>query len=84
MAQHLRTDPLQIEPLLEALQVLDWVGLLNETDDEHGGRFVLLCDPEQTRVAPLLARLLLRREALTEGFWGAANLENLNLAPLLH
>ena len=84
LAQHLRTDPLQIEPLLEALQVLDWVGLLNETDDEHGGRFVLLCDPEQTRVAPLLARLLLRREALTEGFWGAANLENLNLAPLLH
>jgi membrane protein len=63
LAQHLRTDPLQIEPLLEALQVLDWVGLLNETDDEHGGRFVLLCDPEQTRVAPLLARLLLRREA---------------------
>ena len=83
LARQLRTDPLQIEPLIEALQSMDWVGLLNEAGDDHGGRFVLLCDPADTRAAPLLATLLLKREAVTEGFWDAAQLDTLTLHQML-
>mgnify|MGYP006165873427 FL=1 len=83
LARALRTDPLQIEPLLEALQALDWVGLLNEAGDDHGGRFVLLCNPDQTPAVPLLDDLLLRRDGVSEGFWGAARLDTLTLAQVL-
>ena len=83
LARELRTDPLQIEPLLEALQALDWVGLLNEAGDDHGGRFVLLCNPDQTPAVPLLDDLLLRRDGVSEGFWGAARLDTLTLAQVL-
>jgi len=84
LARQLRTDPLQIEPLLEALQGLDWVGLLNEEGDDHGGRFVLLCDPADTQAAPLLDGVLLRRDAVTDKFWGVAHLDALTLAQVLH
>ncbi len=83
LARQLRTDPLQIEPLLEALQALDWVGLLSEAGDDHGGRFVLLCDPDETLAAPLVNQLLLRRDGVTEGFWATARVEALRLAELL-
>lgn len=84
LARQLRTDPLQIEPLLEALQSLDWVGLLSEEGDDHGGRFVLLCDPAATPAAPLVNGLLLRRDGVTEGFWATTRLDSLVLAELLH
>lgn len=83
LARQLRTDPLQIEPLLETLQGLDWVGLLNEEGDDHGGRFVLLCAPHGTRVAPLVADLLLKPDAVTQGLWDAAHFETLTLFQVL-
>lgn len=83
LARQLRTDPLQIEPILEAMQALDWVGLLSEEDDDHGGRFVLLCDPLDTPIAPLVDLLLLRRDGVTEGLWSSARLEEIRLAALL-
>ena len=83
LARQLRTDPLQIEPLLETLQALDWVGLLSEAGDEHGGRFVLLCDPVDTVAAPLLTGLLLKQEAVTQSFWDAARFDALTLAQVL-
>lgn len=81
LAQQLRTDPLQIEPLLETLQGMDWVGLLQE--DGSGGRFVMLCDPDKTLMAPLLAQLLLPPDPGTNGFWQAARLNELTLAQAL-
>lgn len=83
LAARLKTDPLQIEPLLESLQVLDWIGHLQEPDGEKGARYVLLCDPLQTRVAPLVDALLLRQDMLTEGFWQRASLREMNLAEAL-
>jgi len=56
LASSLRIDPLQIESVLEALMVLDWVGRLEE---EAHPRYVLLCDPEITPLAPLVDALLL-------------------------
>jgi membrane protein len=83
LAERLRTDPLQIEPLIEALQALDWVARLDEPEAENGSRFVLLCDPEKTPVAPLVQRLLLRSDAWTAGFWRHGGLEHMTLSQAL-
>jgi membrane protein len=56
LASSLRIDPLQIESALEALTALDWVGRL---DEEGQPRYVLLCDPAGTPLAPLVDVLLL-------------------------
>jgi membrane protein len=56
LASSLRIDPLQIESVLEALIELDWVGRLEE---EGHPRYVLLCEPTSTALAPLVNRLLL-------------------------
>jgi membrane protein len=82
LAQQLRTDPLQIEPLLETLHELDWIGLLEE-EGEAGGRFVMLCNPQSTLIAPLLGQLLLRPDAYTQGFWTQAGLGNMTLGQAL-
>ena len=58
----MRTDPLQIEPLLEMLVALDWVARLDEDDAK---RHVLLRDPQTTPAAPLIDRLLLAEEPAT-------------------
>ncbi|MBV8468758.1 MAG: YihY family inner membrane protein [Burkholderiaceae bacterium] len=56
LATSLRIDPLQIESALEALLSLDWVGRLDESGQ---ARYVLLCDPNRTPLAPLANSLLL-------------------------
>lgn len=83
LAHRLRTDPLQIEPLLELLQGLDWIGLLDESTPSQGGRFVMLCDPERTSLAPLAGEVLLRPDAFTQSFWHEARLDNMTLAQAL-
>ncbi|MFT3856371.1 MAG: YihY family inner membrane protein [Aquabacterium sp.] len=83
LAHRLRTDPLQIEPLLETLRALDWIGLLDEQDADHGGRFVLLCDPDKTVLAPLLGELLLRPDGFTQDFWDHAGFDTMTLRQAL-
>lgn len=83
LANMLRTDPLQIEPLLEILIDLDWVALLDEADAEGGGRYILLCDPPSTALAPLVGRVLLQPDGFTVGFWSAARLDDIKLAQAL-
>jgi membrane protein len=56
LATSLRIDPLQIESAIDALMALDWVGRL---DEEGQARYVLLCDPVHTPLAPLVDVLLL-------------------------
>ena len=51
MAESLRADPLQLEPVIELLSELDWVSRLDEGGDARHG---LLGDPAATRLAPLL------------------------------
>jgi membrane protein len=83
LAHHLRTDPLQIEPLLEALKALDWIAELSEPEGDRGARYVLLCDPDHTRVGPLVERLLLKQDLLAQGFWREAALERLTLRQVM-
>lgn len=83
LATHLRVDPLQLEPVVETLQALDWIGLLQEAERGQEPRYVLLADPAQTPLAPLLERLLLELHSGVAPFWSHAKLDQLHLADAL-
>ncbi|HUR88638.1 MAG TPA: YihY family inner membrane protein [Ramlibacter sp.] len=74
LTRALRVDTLQLEPVLEALCALDWIGRVNEVKDEAGSRYVLLADPAITKLAPLVDRLLIARNATTDRFWDRTTL----------
>lgn len=73
LADGLRADPLQLEPVVDMLVDMDWVSLLDESgapqrpvgsDGAPAGadspRLVLLCDPAKTLLQPLVSRTLLQ------------------------
>jgi membrane protein len=80
LAEELRTDPLQIEPLLEMLTELGWVARL---DEDGAQRHVLLVDTEHTPARELIDRLLLAPVAGVQGFRRQAGIESMSLAALL-
>lgn len=80
LAQALKIDPLQIEPLLELLVELGWVGRL---DEDGAQRHVLLADPGLTPVQALVDRLLLADLPSSQAFRQRARLAELRLADLL-
>ena len=66
----LQTDALSLEPVLDALTALDWVGQLQDNDDSDlGPRLLLLIDPDKTALTPLMAALLLPHTPITEKLW---------------
>lgn len=70
----LQVDALRLEPVLETLMTLDWMGQLSvTTEPSHEARFVLLIDPQRTPMEPLVQALLLDRNAVTEKFWKTGN-----------
>ena len=80
LAAALRTDPLQIEPVLDILVAFDWVGRL---DEAHDPRFVLLCDPARTPAQPLLALLLLAPSPASRGLWQRAGFDTMTVRELI-
>jgi membrane protein len=80
LTRSLRADPLQIEPILEVLVALDWVGRLEE---EGLPRYVLLCDPAATPAEPLVARVLLGALPPVSHFWRQAGFGHMTLADAL-
>ncbi len=80
IATALRTDPLQIEPILDTLVALDWAGRL---DEAGSARHVLMCDPATTRAEPLLAQLLLEPAPALRSFWQRAGFDTLTLRELI-
>jgi membrane protein len=80
IGERLRVDPLQIEPILDLLVEIDWAARLDEAGAQ---RHVLLCEPAATRVAPLVARLLLDPQAGVRGLWHHAGFDTLNLRAVL-
>ncbi|WCM91926.1 YihY family inner membrane protein [Acidovorax sp. NCPPB 2350] len=88
LAQALRVDALQLEPVLEVLTGLDWVVQVNET--AHGAaseaeefRYLLVADPAATALEPLVRRLLIERGESLERFWGNTGMAVLKLADVL-
>jgi membrane protein len=80
LSEALRADPLQVEPILDALVAIDWVGRL---DEGGNARHVLLCDPAATKAAPLLAELLLMPSPGLRSFWKQARFGDMTLAELV-
>ncbi|MDB5819305.1 MAG: putative ribonuclease transrane protein [Rhizobacter sp.] len=80
ISQTLRTDPLQIEPILDLLVGIDWAARLDEAGD---ARYVLLVDAPTTSATPLLRRMLLDPEPDLQGFWRRAQLDSMSLEEML-
>ncbi|MEO9148085.1 MAG: YihY family inner membrane protein [Burkholderiales bacterium] len=88
LAQRLRVDPLQLEPVLDTLAELDITGTLDEfgsgVGDTDAPRHVLLVDPDQAPLAPLVGRLLLPRTATLAVLWERTRLDRLRLRDVLN
>jgi membrane protein len=80
MAERLRLDPLQIEPVLDQLAAMDWVGRL---DEAGSARYVLLRDPAQAPAEALVDHFLLAPGGVADGFRRQAGVERMTLADLL-
>jgi len=79
----LRVDALQLEPVLETLSELDWIGLLQEESEGESARYVMLANPDATALAPLLDTLLLRQEDSTHNLWENGRWPSLNIRDAL-
>ncbi|MDB5900863.1 MAG: putative rane protein [Ramlibacter sp.] len=83
LAATMQVDLLQLEPVLETLVQLDWIGRLNEVDDHAATRFVLLADPQGTALEPLMRHLLLPATESTAKLWSSGRLSTLYLRDVL-
>ncbi len=83
LAQSLRVDSTQLEPVLQALARLDWVGQLDELPPAVESRYVLLADPDRTMLEPLMKLLLLEQTPSTQNLWHNARWSNLTVRNVL-
>ncbi|TBR77729.1 MAG: YihY family inner membrane protein [Burkholderiaceae bacterium] len=83
LARGLRVDGLQLEPVLETLISLDWVGQLSPGRGEAEARYVLLADPDATPLEPLIQCLLLERADSVRNLWKSGPLSALVLRSVL-
>lgn len=88
LAKRLKVDALQLEPALAALTSVRWLGMLPEegqtrTLEDVEPRYVLLCDPDNTLLAPLLQHLLLDKTPGTQHLWEQGHWDELTLGQAL-
>ena len=73
----------QLEPAVERLVAMDWIGLLSEAQGpQSDARYVLLVDPQNTPARPLLV-FLLEPNPATAALWAGAGWERATLRSLL-
>ena len=83
LAEQLQVDVLQLEPVLETLVALDWVGQLNDGQGEDESRYLLLAEPDDTPLEPLMQQLLLDKASSIEKLWGNARWSSIRLRDAL-
>ena len=83
LAELLEVDVLQLEPVLETLVELDWIGQLNDAEGGSESRYLLLADPDTTRLEPLMQQLLLDRAPSVNNLWENARWPSLHLRDAL-
>ncbi|MDB5884084.1 MAG: tRNA-processing RNAse [Polaromonas sp.] len=83
LGELLEVDGLQLEPVLETLVELDWIGQLNDTQGDDDPRYVLLVDPDATLLAPLVQMLLLDQAPSVHHLWEKAGWRRLSLRDAL-
>ena len=74
------SEPVQVEPLVDLMVALDWVGRL---DEPGSPRYVLLCDVERTPLAPLVERVLVDRVPTLARFWQQTGLGEMTVAAVI-
>jgi membrane protein len=82
LAEKLQVDVLQLEPVLEVLTGLQWIGQLVEEADRES-RYILLADPDATPLEPLMQQLLLDKTESTLPLWTQAQWARLSLRQVL-
>ncbi len=80
LAQHLRTDPLSLEPIIETLLDMDWIARIEESGAQ---RIVLLIEPASTPSLTLMDRLLLAPTSTVNAFRTRAQFQGMLLDELL-
>jgi membrane protein len=83
LADSMQVDILQLEPVLQTLVQLDWIGRLNEVDDHDATRYVLLVDVQGTALEPLMRHLLLPQTEATARLWASGRLSGVYLKDVL-
>jgi membrane protein len=83
LAELLEVDALQLEPVLETLVALDWIGQLNDAEGGSESRYLLLADPDTTLLEPLMQQLLLERAPSVNNLWEKARWPSLHLRDAL-
>lgn len=83
LARRLQVEPLRLAQVLETLRQMDWVAQINEAGPDDDARQVLLADPDTLLIEPLLSRLLLRRDEITDRLWDKGALATLHLSDVL-
>ena len=77
LTRAMQLDALQLAPVLETLQALDWIGQLQEGSDDTPARYLLLADPDTTPLAPLVQGMLLPHSEAVSGVWEQARIRSL-------
>jgi len=83
LAATARVSHLGIESALDVLLKLDWVARIGPAPGLAEARYVLLADPDSTRLEPMLHELLLRRVGSTEHLWRQGRWSDLRLRDVL-
>ena len=88
LSRRLRVEASQIQPVLQALAQLDWVGAVQPPDayvslESTEPRYVLLVDPHATRVEPLVQSLLLEPSEAVRPLWQRAQFDAMTVAELI-
>jgi membrane protein len=79
LTEVMQVDALQLEPVLETLVELDWIGRVNEVEDEAETRCILLADVQSTALEPLMRHLLLPSTEATARLWKSGQLSSVYL-----
>ena len=83
LSQALEVETLQLEPVLETLVELDWIGRVNEIEDEQDTRYILLADVQSTALEPLMRHLLLPQSDATAKLWKSGQLSSVYLKDVI-
>ncbi len=83
LSLQLQVTDLQLEPVLQTLVTLDWVGRLEPGSEGEAARYVLLADTQATTLDPLVRELLLPDTASTARLWQSGRFAGLALKDAL-
>jgi membrane protein len=87
LGQALQVDALHLEPVLNTLSSLDWVGRLDEVVEEGAPlrepRLLLLVNPDTTALLPLVEQLLLTPAPALENLWKKSDRRSMCLRDVL-